>query len=89
MLSRIGKINTFLTKNWQMFVENILPSALSSFYFFDGEKIAELAVDDTDSQMKESIRAMLGITVLDVLKNDLLRSVRRTEKKHPGRRCTC
>ena len=75
-----GKINAFLTKNWQMFVENILPSALSSFYFFDGEKIAELAVDDTDAQMKESIRAMLGITVLDVLKNDLLRSVRRTEK---------
>ena len=79
-----GKINTFLTKNWQMFVENILPSALSSFYFFDGEKIAELAVDDTDSQMKESIRAMLGITVLDVLKNDLLRSVRRTEKNIQG-----
>lgn len=79
-----GNINTFLTKNWQMFVENILPSALSSFYFFDGEKIAELAVDDTDAQMKESIRAMLGITVLDVLKNDLLRSVRRTEKNIQG-----
>lgn len=83
-VKRNGKVNAFLTKNWQMFVENILPSALSSFYFFDGEKIAELAVDDTDAQMKESIRAMLGITVLDVLKNDLLRSVRRTEKNLQG-----
>ena len=79
-----GNVNTFLTRNWQMFVENILPSALSSFYFFDGEKIAELAVDDTDAPMKESIRAMLGITVLDVLKNDLLRSIRRTEKNIQG-----
>ena len=43
-----GVYSEFLTKNWAMFVENILPSALSSFYFFDGEKIAELAVAKTD-----------------------------------------
>jgi DNA sulfur modification protein DndD len=35
----------FLTNNWPMFVESILPSALSSFFFFDGEKIAEMAVE--------------------------------------------
>lgn len=76
-----GLYSEFLTKNWAMFVENILPSALSSFYFFDGEKIAELAVARTDDQMKESIRSMLGITILDVLKNDLGRSIRRISKK--------
>lgn len=66
-----GKRNAFLTENWSMFVENILPSALSSFFFFDGEKIAELAVEETSEQMKESIKAMLGITVLDVLQSDV------------------
>ena len=76
-----GQYSEFLTKNWAMFIENILPSALSSFYFFDGEKIAELAVDDTNIQMKESIRSMLGISVLDVLKNDLNRTLRKAEKK--------
>ena len=76
-----GQYSEFLTKNWAMFIENILPSALSSFYFFDGEKIAELAVDDTNIQMKESIRSMLGISVLDVLKNDLNRMLRKAEKK--------
>lgn len=76
-----GTYSEFLTKNWGMFVENILPSALASFYFFDGEKIAELAVANTDDQMKESIRSMLGITVLDILKNDLGRSIRRISKK--------
>ncbi len=76
-----GIYSEFLTKNWAMFVENIIPSALSSFYFFDGEKIAELAVSKTDDQVKESIRSMLGITVLDVLKNDLGRSIKRISRK--------
>ncbi len=76
-----GIYSEFLTKNWAMFVENILPSALSSFYFFDGEKIAELAVANTDDQMKESIRSMLGITILDVLKNDIGRIIRKISKK--------
>ena len=35
------------------------------------EKIAELAVEDTSEQMKESIKEMLGITVLDVLQGDV------------------
>ena len=48
-----GEDHSFLTENWPMFVENILPSALSNFFFFDGEKIAELAVENTNDQMKE------------------------------------
>lgn len=79
-----GVDSEFLNRNWAMFVENILPSALSSFYFFNGEKIAELALDDTNAQMKESIRSMLGISILDALKNDLDRSLRRTAKKVKG-----
>lgn len=79
-----GEYSEFLTRNWAMFVENILPSALSSFYFFDGEKIAELALDNTNDQMKASIRSMLGITVLDVLKNDLKRIISRARKKNNG-----
>lgn len=77
-----GVYSKFLTQNWAMFVENILPSALSSFYFFDGEKIAELAVAKTDDQMKASIRSMLGMTTLDVLKNDLGRIVKKINRNN-------
>ena len=73
--------NSFLTENWAMFIENLLPSRLSNFFFFDGEKIAELAVEDTDTQMKESIRSLLGISILDVLSNDMSRILSRTKKK--------
>ncbi|NYB74948.1 DNA sulfur modification protein DndD [Sedimentibacter hydroxybenzoicus DSM 7310] len=76
-----GIYNEFLTNNWPMFVENILPSALSSFFFFDGEKIAELSVDNTNVQLKNSIRSMLGISVLDVLSNDIMRNLKKTNKK--------
>ena len=63
-----------------MFVENILPSALSSFFFFDGEQIAELAVDHTNEQLKNSIRSMLGISVLDVLSNDISRNLKKMSR---------
>ncbi len=76
-----GEDSAFLTENWPMFVESILPSALSNFFFFDGEKIAELAVEDTSFQMKESIKAMLGISVLDILDTDISKIITRIGKK--------
>ena len=76
-----GVENDFLAKNWPMFIESILPSALSSFFFFDGEKIAEMAVDGANVQLKNAIRSMLGITVLDVLENDILRNLKKVSKK--------
>ncbi|MDD3415667.1 MAG: DNA sulfur modification protein DndD [Lachnospiraceae bacterium] len=84
LVKKNGEDNTFLTDNWPMFVENILPSALSSFFFFDGEKIAELAVDETSEQMKESVKAMLGITVLDVLQGDIGRIISKISKENSG-----
>lgn len=70
-----GVRNVFLTENWPMFIENILPSALSSFYFFDGEKIAELAVENSNQKMNDSIKALLGVSVLDLLESDLGRII--------------
>ena len=78
---RDGEPNEFLTDNWSMFMENILPSGLSNFFFFDGEKIAELALDNTNAQMKESIKILLGISVLDTLENDIARIVARIIKR--------
>lgn len=77
-----GNDDTFLTQNWTMFVESILPSALANFYFFDGEKIAELAESETGIQMKNSIKALLGITVIDLLENDLTRIIKKINNEH-------
>lgn len=77
-----GESNSFLTQNWAMFIENILPSGLSNFFFFDGEKIAMLAEEDTNEQMKDSIRTLLGIDIVDKLEVDLKKIRKRTEAKN-------
>lgn len=71
-----------------MFIENILPSSLSSFFFFDGEKIAEMAVDSTNASLKNAIRSMLGITILDVLNNDILRNIKKLNKDNADGKTT-
>lgn len=75
-----GEFSVFLTENWAMFIENVLPSGLSSFFFFDGEKIAELAAEETNAHMKESIKALLGISVLDSLENDIRKVTKKINK---------
>lgn len=77
-----GIYDSFLTENWSMFVEGILPSGLSNFFFFDGEKIAELAAEDTNTQVKESIKTLLGISILDQLESDIGRILSRLNKEH-------
>jgi DNA sulfur modification protein DndD len=80
-----GEKNPFLTENWSMFIENILPSGLSNFFFFDGEKIAQLAEEDTNEQMKESIRTLLGINIVDRLESDIRRIDRKAQKDNEQR----
>lgn len=75
-----GQLNHFLTEHWLMFMENVLPSGLSEFFFFDGEKIAKLAAEKTSKQMQESIKALMGVSVLDLLENDLYRVINRMTK---------
>lgn len=77
-----NEYNEFLTDNWTMFIENILPSGLSNFFFFDGEKIAEIAMDNTSKQIKEAIKALLGITVLDLLESDIGRIISRIARNN-------
>lgn len=76
-----GIQDDFLSKNWGMFIENVLPSALSSFFFFDGEKIAELAVEKTNEKVQKSIKALLGIQVLDLLEKDLGKILKREKEE--------
>lgn len=78
---RNGAYDAFLTDNWTAYVEDILPRALSTFFFFDGEKIAEMALDGSDGQIRDSIRMLLGVSTVDVLRRDLKTISRRLRKR--------
>ena len=63
-----------------MFVEEILPRAIASFFFFDGEKIADLAASENDTHIQSSIVSLLGIDIINQLMTDL-RAVSKSNQK--------
>lgn len=76
-----GKEDKVLAQNWDMFIEEILPHAIAPFFFFDGEKISELASADNDEQMIESVKNLLGLNVLEQSMMDIKMVIKKCQKK--------
>ncbi|NKC21477.1 DNA sulfur modification protein DndD [Pseudoalteromonas sp. S4498] len=55
----------------QAFLHELVPPGIGDLFFFDGEKIAELAEDDTGSYLKEAVQKLLGIDIINRLNTDL------------------
>jgi DNA sulfur modification protein DndD len=70
-----GAYDQILSTNWDLFVEEMLPSAIAPFFFFDGEKISELANSDNDTHMKNSIKSLLGIDIIEQAMTDIRKIV--------------
>ncbi len=66
-----GNKDKALSESWDMFIEEILPQAIAPFFFFDGEKISELASEENEEQFSDSIKALLGVDVIERLIRDL------------------
>ena len=58
-------------ENWQEFIKELIPVGLSQLFFFDGEKIQKMMSDDSNAEFKKSIKAMLGLDLVERLKADL------------------
>jgi DNA sulfur modification protein DndD len=57
---------------WQGFIEEIIPERLSSLFFFDGEKIKNIADDAHGNEaLAESIKALLGLDIVEKLSSDI------------------
>lgn len=58
---------------WQDFIRATIPPGITQFFFFDGEKIQEIAADDhSEVRLKTSLEAALGIQNINQLASDLL-----------------
>ncbi len=57
---------------WQDFLKELIPPGVSELFFFDGEKIQELAsaIEDDDN-FEESLFSLLGLEMIDRLDADL------------------
>ncbi len=57
---------------WKGFIEGIIPERLSQLFFFDGEKIKNIASDDIGNDvLADSIKTLLGLDIVEKLKADL------------------
>ena len=59
------------TEQVQSYLHELVPPRIGDLFFFDGEKIAKLAEDDTGSYLKEAVQKLLGIDVINRLSDDL------------------
>ncbi|WP_415892549.1 DNA sulfur modification protein DndD [Neptuniibacter sp. PT8_73] len=55
----------------QGFLNELIPAGIADLFFFDGEKIADLAEDDSGSILQTAVRRLLGIDLIARLKSDL------------------
>ena len=71
-IERDGKVLSGLTYDQcQGFLNELIPIGVSDLFFFDGEKIAELAEDTTGKALGAAIRKLLGLDVINRMRDDL------------------
>lgn len=59
-------------ENAEEFLRDLVPPGVAQLYFFDGEKIQELAeAEDVDAALSEAIKNLLGLELVDRLQADL------------------
>lgn len=58
-------------EDWSHFLEDIIPAGVSQLFFFDGEKIQDIADDQENNGLTDAIKSLLGIDILEQLRGDL------------------
>ncbi|MDE1324518.1 DNA sulfur modification protein DndD [Vibrio aestuarianus] len=78
-----GELDSLLTDNWNDFVSEFIPQSMSELFFFDGEKIEDLADPTRAAQLlKTGIEALLGLELFTQLSKDLNSQKRRRQERN-------
>lgn len=57
---------------WEDYISSLIPSYILDYFFFDGERVKELATGDkAEGILRESIRDLIGLKSYEILYNDL------------------
>jgi DNA sulfur modification protein DndD len=65
-------LDDVITKDWDNFIEQILPAKVAQLFFFDGEKIEQLAdLDQSKEVLRKAIDSLLGLEIVTRLNLDL------------------
>lgn len=69
IVEKNGIEDHYLSDNWEYYVEELIPFGIARFFFFDNEKISQIADDDAFDKIKNSIKSVIGVTTIESLCN--------------------
>lgn len=75
-----GSVDKYLGENWNYYIEEILPFGIARFFFFNNEKITQLADDASFEQIKASIKSAIGISTIEKAVDHADEVIRRKKK---------
>lgn len=65
IVEKNGVVDKYLGENWNYYIEEILPFGIARFFFFNNEKITQLADDTSFEQIKSSIKSAIGASTIE------------------------
>ena len=65
IVEKNGIADKYLGDNWSYYIEEILPFGIARFFFFNNEKITQLADDSSFEQIKSSIKSAIGVSTIE------------------------
>lgn len=72
-------------EEWHHFLQELIPPGVSQLFFFDGEKIREIAdSEDENEQLAEAVRGLLGIELVSRLRTDIGLYLARHQREKGG-----
>lgn len=80
VVEKDGSIDKYLGENWNYYIEEILPFGIARFFFFNNEKITQLADDISFEQIKSSIKSAIGISTVEKAIDHADEVIRRKKK---------
>ncbi len=73
LLEKDGAVVTSVPREeWHHFLQELIPPGVSQLFFFDGEKISEIADGEAENEhLAEAVRGLLGIELVGRLRADI------------------
>lgn len=65
VVEKNGVVDKYLGESWSYYIEEILPFGIARFFFFNNEKITQLADDTSFEQIKSSIKSAIGVSTIE------------------------
>lgn len=65
VVEKNGVVDKYLGDSWSYYIEEILPFGIARFFFFNNEKITQLADDTSFEQIKTSIKSAIGVSAIE------------------------